>query len=143
LGDEPPGPMLLVYKVRGWREAAALHNQAVFRLASALFTRLDNPSIGQMADRLRTGALNINRGTIGASLRLPSVGLGRSSNGVAAGLELLYAFTHARSQLVESRSFVGMPVLPGTHWEATPLEPEVEVEDTEEDDLSSSLEFTT
>lgn len=142
LGDEPPGPMLLVYKVRGWREAAALHNQAVFRLASALFTQLDNPAVGQMRDRLRTGALNINRGTIGASLRLPSIGLGRSSNGVAAGLELLYAFTHARSQLVEARSFVGMPVLPGTNWEASPPEPEVEVEDTEEDDLSASLELT-
>ena len=142
LGDEPPGPLLLVYKVRGWQEAAALHNQAVFRLASALFTRLDNPAIGQMRDRLRTGALNINRGTIGASLRLPSIGLGRSSNGVPAGLELLYSFSHTRSQLVESRSFVGMPVLPGTNWDAAPSEPSVEVEDTEEDDVTASLELT-
>lgn len=142
LGDEPPGPMILIYKVRGWREAAALHNQAVFRLASALFTQLDNPELDQVRDRLRTGALNINRGTIGASLRLPSIGLGRSSNGVAAGLGLLHSFTHARAQLVESRPFGGMPVLPGTRWEAGPEEPEPQVEDTEEDDLSASLELT-
>jgi succinylglutamic semialdehyde dehydrogenase len=144
LGDEPPGPMLLIYKVSTWREAAALHNQAVFRLATSVFTRVDSPVLSEMRDRLRTGALNINRGTIGASLRLPSVGLGRSSNGLSSGLELLYTLTHPRSQLVESRPFVGMPVLPGIHWEASPpseSEVEVEVEDTEEDDLSSSLEL--
>ncbi len=144
LGDEPPGPMLLVYKVSSWREAAALHNQAVFRLATSLFTRLESPVLGEMRDRLRTGALNINRGTIGASLRLPSMGLGRSSNGMPAGLELLYTLSHPRSMLVEARPFAGMPVLPGTNWEASPepaADVEVEVEDTEEDDLSASLEF--
>ena len=143
LGGEPPGPMLLVYRVSNWREAAALHNQASFRLATSVFTRQDNPVLPELRERLRTGALNINRGTIGASLRLPSVGLGRSSNGVSAGLELLYTLTHPRSQLVESRPFAGMPSLPGTHWEQ-PLstEPLVEIEETEEEeDLSGDLEL--
>lgn len=143
LNDEPPGPMLLVYRASSWREAAQLHNQASFRLATSLFTSLDNPLLPEIRERLRTGALNINRGTIGASLRLPSVGLGRSSNGVSGGLELLYTLTHPRSQLVEGRPFEGMPVLPGTHWaEPAPTEPLVEIEETEEeDDLSGDLEL--
>ena len=142
LGEEPPGPMLLVYRASTWREAAALHNQASFRLATSLFTSLDNPVLPEIRERLRTGALNINRGTIGASLRLPSVGLGRASNGVSAGLELLYTVTHPRSQLVESRPFEGMPVLPGTRWdEPSPVEPLVEIEETEEEDLSGDLEL--
>lgn len=144
LGDEPPGPLLLVYRVSNWREAAALHNQAVFRLATSVFTDLQNPALPELRERLRTGAINLNRGTIGASLRLPSLGLGRASNGVASGLELLYTLTHPRAQLLESRSFESMPVLPGTHWnDPTPVEPIVEIEETEEEeDLSSDLELT-
>jgi len=142
LGDEPPGPVLLIYRVSNWEEAAALHNQSVFRLATSLFTRPDNPVIHEMRDRLRTGALNINRGTIGASLRLPSVGVGRSSNGAPAGLEILQVLTQPRSQLLESRPFVGMPPLPGTNWNApAQVHPQVEVEEEEEEDLSSALEF--
>ncbi len=143
LGEEPPGPTLLVYRVSGWREAASLHNQCVYRLATSLFTQFDNPALPELRERLRTGALNINRGTIGASLRLPSVGLGRSTNGVAGGLELLHSLTHPRSQLVESRAFDGMPVLPGTRWnEPTPVEPLVEIEETEEEDISAELELS-
>ena len=116
LNEPPPGPQLLVYKVSSWQEAAALHNQTAYRLATSVFTRFDSPILSEFADRLRTGALNINRGTIGASLRLPTVGLGRSSNGQPGGLELIHAMTAPRAMLVESRPFEGMPVLPGTHW---------------------------
>ncbi len=143
LGEEPPGPLLLVYRVSNWEEAAALHNQAVFRPAAALFTRTDSPVLEEMRDRLRTGALNINRGTIGASLRLPSVGLGRSSNGAPTGLEVLRFLTQPRSQLVETRPFEGMPVLPGTHWN-TPTEVEAELEDDDledTEDVTASLEL--
>lgn len=143
LGDEPPGPLLLVYRVSSWSEAAALHNQSVYRLATSIFTQPDNPALPELKARLRTGAINLNRGTIGASLRLPSVGLGRSSNGVSAGLELLYTFSYPRAQLTESREFSSLPVLPGTHWtQSTPVEPVVEIEETEEEDLSEDLELT-
>jgi acyl-CoA reductase-like NAD-dependent aldehyde dehydrogenase len=135
--------MLLLYRVSNWEQAAALHNQCLFRLATSLFAHPDSPLIPEMRDRLRTGSINVNRGTIGASLRLPSLGLGRASNGIPGGLELLYSLTHPRSQLVETRPFVGMPVLPGTHWnDATPVEAEEEPEDTEEEDLSEALELT-
>jgi succinylglutamic semialdehyde dehydrogenase len=135
LNEPPPGPQLLVYKVSSWQEAAALHNQTAYRLATSVFTRFDSPILSELADRLRTGALNINRGTIGASLRLPTVGLGRSSNGQSGGLELIHAMTAPRAMLVESRPFEGMPVLPGTHWHDTEAgEPQL-TNDDDEDDL--------
>ena len=106
------------------------------RLATSVFGALDSPVMGEMRDRLRTGALNINRGTIGASLRLPSIGLGRSSNGMPAGLQLLSVLTSPRAQLVETRAFEGNPVLPGTNWHApAQVEPEVNVEEVEDDDI--------
>lgn len=145
LADEPPGPTLLVYRVGHWEEAAALHNQAMFRGSTSLFTRPDNPVIYEMQDRLRTGSLNINRGTIGASLRLPSVGLGRASNGQSGGLDLLRLLTHPRSQLIESRPFdARQTALPGLNWNTQPVPPVTPVQIEEEDelaDVSSSLEL--
>jgi succinylglutamic semialdehyde dehydrogenase len=130
IGEPPPGPLLTVYKVASWQEAAALHNQGLFRLATSLFAPLDSPNLNEMQGRLRTGALNINRGTIGASLRLASTGLGRASNGMPAGLEVLRSVTHSRSMLVEGRPFQSAAALPGTRWnEPSQMEPDVEVED--------------
>ena len=147
LAGEPPGPLLLVYKVADWMQAVALHNQFESRIATSLFLSPDNPHISDIRDRLRTGALNINRGTIGASLRLPSVGLGTSSNGTPGGLEILNLFTHARSQLTEVRAFDDMPMLPGVHWEGTgeevmdePTDLPPADEPTEIGDLSEILE---
>jgi len=145
---EPPGPLLLVYKVADWMQAVALHNQFEARIATSLFLELDSPHLPDIRDRLRTGAININRGTIGASLRLPSVGLGTSSNGTAGGLEVLNLLTHPRSQLTEVRPFEDMPMLPGVNWhgddeevidEPTDLPPMDEP--TEIGDLSSLLEL--
>ncbi len=144
LGQEPPGPMLLVYKVADWMQAVALHNQFEARIATSIFLSPDNLHLPDIRERLRTGALNINRGTIGASLRLPSVGLGTSSNGMPGGLEVLGLFTHPRSQLTEVRPFEDMPMLPGVHWEGEPDEttdlPPTD-EPTEIGDLSSLLEL--
>lgn len=116
LNDEPPGPMILLYKVRDWEEAVDLHNQAVYRLAASVFTRPDNPALPELRDRLRTGVLNLNRGTIGASLRLPSSALGRSSNGLSGGLDMLRVVTYSRASLTESRPFDPTNLVPGVNW---------------------------
>lgn len=116
LDEEPPGPILMLYRVAGWEEAVSLHNQAAFRGATSVFTQLDNPVLHELRERLRTGTLNINRGTIGASLRIASVGLGRAANGLPAGLELLTFLTSPRAQMVESRPFQNVVYLPGTGW---------------------------
>jgi len=147
LAGEPPGPTLLVYRVSDWQQAIALHNQVEARIATSVFTDLENPCLGEMKERLRTGALNINRGTIGSSLRLPSVGLGTSSNGVIGGVALLDKLTHPRSQLTELREFEALPRLPGIHWEdssaaesTTPLA--AQDEPTDVGDLSNFLELS-
>ena len=134
LDEEPPGPMLLVYRVSSWEEAVSLHNQQAFRIATSVFVHPESAAVPELRDRLRTGALNVNRGTIGASLRLPAVGLGRSSNGHGAGLDLLLTLTTPRSQLVESRPFEGLVHLPGMNWEQA-------TDSGSEPDLSSALEL--
>ena len=116
LGGEPPGPTLLVYRVRDWREAIALHNQVEARISTSLFTDRDNATLDEFRERLRTGALNINRGTIAASLRLPSIGLGTSSNGLGGGLACR-APTHPRSHH-RGACLASMPKLPGVVWES-------------------------
>jgi len=116
LNEEPPGPLLLVYKVRSWEEAAALHNQAFYRPVTSLFAGADNPAIPDMQERLRTGTLNLNRSTLGTYLRLPRVGLGRSGNSFPEGLQLLHTLTYPRASLAELRGFNPMALLPGVHW---------------------------
>lgn len=147
LEGEPPGPTLLVYKVNDWQQAVGLHNQVEARISSSVFLDLESPILSEIKERLRTGALNINRGTIGASLRLPSIGLGTSSNGMGSGLSLIHHLTHPRSQLTEVRDFEGMPKLPGVVWDTAEENnglgdrlPHVD-EPTEIGDLSSFLEI--
>lgn len=133
LNDEPPGPIVLLYRVRDWEEAVSLHNQAVYRLAASVFTRVDNPALPEIRDRLKTGALNVNRATIGASLRMPSSALGRASNGLPAGMDLLRVVTYPRASLVETRPFDPRQLVPGVAWED---------EATEDDgDLDGALEL--
>ena len=127
---EPPGPTLLLYRVRNWEEAVALHNRLLYRVSTSLFVSPDMPDLPEVVGRLKTGSLNINRGTIGASLRLPAVGLGRSSNGVPGGIDLLRFLSTPRSTLVETRPFDASQAVPGVHWndevtaggEAAPLD---------------------
>ncbi|MEZ4235111.1 MAG: aldehyde dehydrogenase family protein [Myxococcota bacterium] len=130
VNDEPPGPTVLLYRVRNWEEAVALHNRLLYRVSTSLFVAPDFPELPEIVGRLKTGSLNINRGTIGASLRLPSVGLGRSSNGVPGGIELLRFLSTPRSTLVENRVFDPTAAVPGVNWddddEAVSLEVELE-----------------
>jgi succinylglutamic semialdehyde dehydrogenase len=122
LGEEPPGPVLLLYKVEDWQEAVQLHNQLSYRAAAALFVDPEHPDLAEMVRRLRTGALNINRGTIGSSQRLPSAGLGRASNGIASGIELLRFLARPRAMLVERRPFDASHIVPGVNWETDDLQ---------------------
>ena len=59
-----------------------LHNRLAYRLSTAVFTSGGSELVKEMTNALSTGCININRGTIGSSLRLPAVGQGRSANGI-------------------------------------------------------------
>ena len=134
LNDEPPGPLALLYRVRDWEQAVELHNQAVYRLAASVFTDQANAALPEIRDTIRTGALNVNRSTIGASLRLPSMGLGRASNGLAGGIDLLRVVTYPRASLTETREFDPSNLVPGVAWSDT-------VDAEEEPDLGGALEL--
>ena len=116
LGQEPPGPTLLVYQVDDWEEAIALHNRLKFRPAAALFVDPDHTHLKEMKRRIQTGSLNINRGTIGSSIRLPAAGRGCSSNGFSGGLALLRFLSTQRSVLQDTRPFDPQSALPGMRW---------------------------
>jgi acyl-CoA reductase-like NAD-dependent aldehyde dehydrogenase len=124
LNDPPPGPIVLVYKVSSWEEAASLHNQLVYRGTTSLFTDPDHPRVVEIGRRLKCGALYVNRGTIASSLRLPAVGLGRASNGLAGGLELLRFLSAPRATVVETRPFDASQMVPGVRWDPTEAEEE-------------------
>ena len=116
LNDEPPGPVLLVYKAEDVAEAAELHNRAVYRLVCSVFTEREGAELAHVLAQLKTGGVNVNRATLGFTMRLPSVGLGRASSFVSADLNLVRALTHPKAQLVESRPFDAGMAVPGTHW---------------------------
>ncbi len=131
INDEPPGPTVLIYRVRNWEEAVALHNRLLYRVSTSLFIAPDFPELPEVVGRLKTGSLNINRSTIGGSLRLPAVGLGRSSNGHPAGIDLLRFLSTPRSTLVENRPFDPSQAVPGINWDEDdedPISVEVELE---------------
>jgi acyl-CoA reductase-like NAD-dependent aldehyde dehydrogenase len=133
VNEEPPGPTLLVYKVANWEEAVALHNKLMYRVSTSVFVSPEHPYLAEIVGRLKTGSLNLNRGTIGASLRLPAVGLGRSSNGIAGGIDLLRFLSTPRSTLVELRAFDSSQAVPGVNWsseEDEPISVEVELDGT-------------
>ncbi len=137
--EEPPGPTILLYKVSDWQEAVHLHNQALYRLCASVFTRLDNPVLGEVKEGVRTGALNINRSTIGASLRLPAIGLGRSGNGVTSGMDLLRVLTYPRAGITETRPFDKANLVPGVGWSETPPASDPV---TLDEDLGGALELS-
>lgn len=131
LNEEPPGPLLMVHRVEDWQEGVRLHNQLAFRAATSLFVDPEHPDLAEIVRQLRTGSLNLNRGTIGSSQRLPAAGMGRSSNGMSSGIDLLRFFSRPRAMLVERRPFDPGHVVPGVNWNA---------EDGETPDLTGALE---
>ena len=83
--DEIFGPLASLHAVADLDEAIAAVNDCDFGLAAALMTR-DHAAYEHSIGRIRTGILNWNRGTVGASGRLPFGGLGRSGNDRPAGI---------------------------------------------------------
>ena len=114
----------MVYKVDSWQDAVALHNKLVYRVSASVFVPLNHIDLPDMLARLKTGALNLNRGSIGSSLRLPSVGLCRSSNGLPSGIDLLRFLSTPRSTLVEFRPFNPDYCVPGINWDPPTVDEE-------------------
>jgi len=83
--EENFGPEAALYPVADLDEAIAAANDSDYGLAASIFTR-DRARYEHCVGRVRTGILNWNRGTVGASGRLPFGGGGRSGNDRPAGV---------------------------------------------------------
>ena len=95
--DELFGPDVAVYAVDGAEEAVELTNATRYGLSAAVFTE-SRDTFEALALDLRVGVLNWNRGSAGASGKLPFGGVKDSGNHRPAGIMmgLSCAFPQAR-----------------------------------------------
>jgi succinylglutamic semialdehyde dehydrogenase len=112
--DEIFGPEASLYPVGDLDEAIAAANDSDYGLAAAVFTR-ERAKYERCVGRIRTGNLNWNKGTVGASGKLPFGGSGRSGNDRPAGITATVYCTFPQSHLESEASFdpetlpTGMP----------------------------------
>jgi len=83
--DELFGPEAALYPVDDLDHAVAAVNDSDYGLVASVMTRR-RAHYERCVGRIRTGLLNWNRGTVGASGRLPFGGLRRSGNDRPAGI---------------------------------------------------------
>ena len=110
--DEIFGPEAGLYPVADLEAAIYAVNEADFGLAASVMTR-DRSKYEHCIGRVRTGILNWNRGTIGASGRLPFGGRGRSGNDRPAGILSTVYCTVAQAHLEHAGGFDPASLPPG------------------------------
>lgn len=108
------GPVVVLESYDTLEQAIARHEGLDYRLATSLFTSDPEAALREVAPHLTTGCLNLNRGTIGSSLRLPGVGAGRASSGVPSDIHLLKLLTRHRAVLVDRRPTDAARYVPGS-----------------------------
>jgi succinylglutamic semialdehyde dehydrogenase len=110
--DEIFGPEAALYAVDDLDQAIAAVNDSDYGLVASVMTR-DRSRYEHCLGRVRTGLLNWNRGTIGASGRLPFGGLGRSGNDRPAGITASIYCTFPQSHLESEAGFDPATLPPG------------------------------
>jgi succinylglutamic semialdehyde dehydrogenase len=110
--EEIFAPEAALYPVSDLDEAIAAANDADYGLAASILTR-SRAAYEHAVGRVRTGVLNWNRGTIGASGRLPFGGTGRSGNDRPAGILAAVYCTFPQSHLEHEGAFDAAELPPG------------------------------
>ncbi len=110
--DEIFGPEAALYPVEGLEHGIEALNDCDFGLVASVFTR-DRSRYQHCIGRVRTGLLNLNRGTIGASGKLPFGGLRRSGNDRPAGVFSTLYCTVPQSHLEYDGRFDPKTLPPG------------------------------
>jgi succinylglutamic semialdehyde dehydrogenase len=110
--EEIFAPEAALYAIDDLDEAIAAVNDSDFGLVAAVMTR-DRGAYEHCTGRVRTGLLNWNRGTIGASGRLPFGGLRRSGNDRPAGIVSSVYCSFPQSHLEHAGGFDPAALPPG------------------------------
>jgi succinylglutamic semialdehyde dehydrogenase len=110
--EEIFGPEAALYPVDDLDEAIAAVNDSDYGLAASVMTR-DRAKYERCIGRVRTGVLNWNKGTIGASGRLPFGGGGKSGNDRPAGVTATVYCTAPQAHLESEAGFDPGALPPG------------------------------
>jgi succinylglutamic semialdehyde dehydrogenase len=110
--DEIFGPEAALYPVRDLDEAIAAVNDSDYGLVASLMTR-DRARYEHAIGRIRTGLLNWNKGTIGASGKLPFGGSRKSGNDRPAGITATLYCTTPQAHLESEARFDPQSLPPG------------------------------
>jgi len=110
--EEIFGPEAAMYPVDDLDEAIAAVNDSEYGLAASVMTR-SHPAYERCVGRVRTGILNWNKATVGASGRLPFGGSGRSGNDRPAGVTATLYCTAPQAHLESEEPFDPEGLPPG------------------------------
>ena len=110
--DEIFGPEAALYSFGDFDQAIAAVNDSDYGLVASIFTA-DRSRYEYGVGRIRTGLLNWNRGTIGASGRLPFGGMGQSGNDRPAGITATIYCTVPQAHLESAAPFDPRSLPPG------------------------------
>ena len=110
--EEIFGPEAALYAFDELDEAIAAANDSDYGLAAAVMTR-DRAKYEHCVGRIRTGLLNWNKGTVGASGRLPFGGSRKSGNDRPAGITATLYCTVPQAHLENEKPFDPTSLPPG------------------------------
>ncbi len=110
--DEIFGPEASLYPIDDLDEAIAAVNNSDYGLVASVITR-DRSRFEHCIGRIRTGLLNWNKATVGASGKLPFGGTGRSGNDRPAGITATVYCTVPQSHLEGPADFDPDSLPPG------------------------------
>jgi len=110
--EEIFGPEAALHPIHDLDQAIAAVNDSEYGLVASIFGR-DRARYEYAVGRIRTGLLNWNKGTIGASGKLPFGGLGKSGNDRPAGIAATVYCTVPQSHLESESGFDPDTLPPG------------------------------
>ncbi|OGQ17671.1 MAG: N-succinylglutamate 5-semialdehyde dehydrogenase [Deltaproteobacteria bacterium RIFCSPHIGHO2_02_FULL_40_11] len=112
LQSEIFGPSLGILIADSLEEAISLSNQTDYGLVTSVFTK-DRASYETVFQNSKTGLINWNRSTVGASSKLPFGGMGKSGNGYPTALFAPYYCTYPVASLEDEADDTAPSFLPG------------------------------
>jgi succinylglutamic semialdehyde dehydrogenase len=110
--EEIFGPEAALYPITDLDHAISAVNDSDYGLAASVFTS-DRRKYEVAMGRIRTGILNWNKGTTGASGKLPFGGLGKSGNDRPAGVSTSLYTTYAQAHIESEGGFDPTTLPPG------------------------------